>query len=188
MRDIDIRSVLLQSFDEKYGDDPETLVVQELGLCQGQARVDLAIINGSLHGIEIKSDRDTLSRLSAQQAIYNKVFDQVTLVAGTQHLSKAKGNIPSWWGLSEALYDNGQLVIHEVIPCHENPCVDAISIAQLLWRDETLVALTELGLDKGFRSKTRSVLCERLVEAVPVNKLQQMVRKTIRDRSGWRVS
>ena len=60
--------------------EPDTTVIYELGLCQGSARVDLAVIDGQLHGYEIKSERDSLRRLRAQADLYNKVFDRVTLV------------------------------------------------------------------------------------------------------------
>ena len=34
--------------------------VEELGVCRGRVRVDVAVVNGTLHGYEIKSDRDSL--------------------------------------------------------------------------------------------------------------------------------
>ena len=32
------------------------LLIHELGVCAGLARVDIALVNGSLHGFEIKSE------------------------------------------------------------------------------------------------------------------------------------
>ena len=66
MRDSDIREVLLDSWQKKYFSDESTRVFEELGLCQGDARVDVAVVNGSIHGFEIKSERDSLDRLSNQ--------------------------------------------------------------------------------------------------------------------------
>ena len=43
--------------------EPNTVFLEELGLCQGDARVDYAVINGAMNGYEIKSDRDKLVRL-----------------------------------------------------------------------------------------------------------------------------
>lgn len=48
----------------------ERLVVEELGLFHGASRVDLAVVGRSLHGYEIKSDRDSLDRLEQQAADY----------------------------------------------------------------------------------------------------------------------
>ena len=54
MRDIDIRRTLLASITEQHPFDDGTIVVEELGLCQGTARVDVAAVNGTIHGYEIE--------------------------------------------------------------------------------------------------------------------------------------
>src|ERR1700735_5066660 len=102
MRDLDIRRELRQQISRVHTGDPDTLVVEELGLCQGLARVDVAVINGSIHGYEIKSDQDTLSRLPAQAVTYNRVLDFVTIVVGSCHVQRIRQSIPRWWGLSVA--------------------------------------------------------------------------------------
>ena len=70
--------------------DPQTLIVEELGIRQGAARVDVAVVNGSLHGYEIKSARDTLERLPKQSELYSSVFDTITLVTAENHLMGPK--------------------------------------------------------------------------------------------------
>src|SRR4051812_45593489 len=80
MRDYDIRQELRQRLRKEHEGDPETLVIEELGLCQGQVRADIAVINGFMHGYEIKSERDTLERLPRQREVYEQCFDAVTLV------------------------------------------------------------------------------------------------------------
>ena len=186
MRDIDIRKVLLKSFQRQYKSDTDTLIIPELGLCQGDARVDLAIVNGLIHGYEIKSERDTLNRLSGQQDIYNKVLDCVTVVAGSCHLSKIKKIVPKWWGISEAKYKNKKLTIVEVRPCKENATVDPSALVQLLWRDEALSILKQRNLHKGVVSKPRNLIWGRLVECLPLNELRYEVRKKIKTRQNWR--
>ena len=79
--------------------EPDTVLSNELGICQGNARIDLVAVNGQLHGYEIKSDRDSLRRLGTQAAMYGKVFDRVTLVCGERHLTSALEIIPAWWGV-----------------------------------------------------------------------------------------
>src|SRR5579859_6616820 len=98
MRDIDIRQTLMNEMCRLHQGDSETLIVEELGLCQGIARVDLAVVNGSLHGYEIKSERDTLARLPGQTDIYNRALDFVTLVIAPIHSEKIGNIVPSWWG------------------------------------------------------------------------------------------
>ena len=94
-----MRYVLRENLDRKHVADRNTLIVEELGLCRGTARVDIAVVNGQLSGYEIKSDRDTLSRLPAQMATYSRVFDTMTAVVAERHLGSTKAIIPDWWGV-----------------------------------------------------------------------------------------
>lgn len=92
--DVDIRPVLRRSLLASTAGEG-SVVVEELGLCRGRVRVDLAVVNGSLHGYEIKSDRDSLDRLAGQADVYSKVLDQVTLVVGERHLAHAMDRVPA---------------------------------------------------------------------------------------------
>jgi hypothetical protein len=49
-------------------------MLDEFGLEHGEVRVDVAVINGELHGYEIKSERDTLERLPRQVKAYSAVL------------------------------------------------------------------------------------------------------------------
>lgn len=80
-------------------------IFEEFGVRHGTVRIDLAIINGVMHGYEIKSDRDTLSRLPEQMNKYNAVFDKITLVVGKRHLYNAINIVPDWWGIVVAKID-----------------------------------------------------------------------------------
>lgn len=186
MRDIDIRKVLLKSFQNQYINDTDSLIVEELGLCQGDARVDLAIVNGVIHGYEIKSERDTLNRLSGQQDIYNKVLDCVTVVAGSCHLSKIKKVVPKWWGILEAKYKNKELTIVEVRPCKKNKNIDPSALVQLLWHNEALDILRQKNIHRGIASKPRHILWERLVDYLTFDELCFEVRRKIKTRQNWR--
>ena len=98
MRDLDIRRALRGEIALLYQDDPDTLVVEELGLCEGDARIDVAVINGSITGYEIKSERDTLDRLPSQMHIYSRCLTYVTVVATELHLAQIHAVVPRWWG------------------------------------------------------------------------------------------
>lgn len=187
MREHEIRSTLLRNLDTQHRGDPDTLVIEELGLCQGIARVDVAVVNGLLHGYEIKSPDDTLERLPAQEAVYSRLLNRVTVVTSGIHLAKLEAMIPSWWGITVATpADNADVSFEEQRPASANPGVDGYALAQLLWRDEALALLEELQLDRGFRSKTREVLWHRLVDCLPLDFLAARVRETLRTRQGWR--
>ena len=48
------------------------MILDELGICRGRVRIDLTVVNGLLHGYEIKSERDTLARLETQADLYGR--------------------------------------------------------------------------------------------------------------------
>lgn len=103
MNDNQIRSALKQKLFVQYFRDSETLILDEVGIRHGAARIDLVVVNGTLHGFEIKSDRDTLKRLPKQVRIYNPVLDRITLVVGHRHADEAMQIVPEWWGVKLAV-------------------------------------------------------------------------------------
>ena len=186
MREIDVRQALHQGKLSVFRNDPETIIIDELGLCQGEVRIDVAVINGYLHGYEIKSEKDTLERLPSQEQIYSKILDTVTLVAAESHLKKARRIIPSWWGIIKVTQNCERISLRQIRPARRNPGIDPYSLAQLLWRDEALEALELLNLAKGLRTRPRTLIWETLAANLPVSQLSHLVRTTIKKRANWR--
>jgi hypothetical protein len=182
MRDIDIRRALRVEMETAHRDDPNTLILEEMGLCQGVARVDLAVVNGTVHGYEIKSDRDTLARLPLQTETYNKVFDFVTIVTAKCHEKKVRILVPKWWGISVAVQHSDNLKLQVRRRPRRNKAVDPLAMAQLLWREEAIAALTKLGLIEGFRGKKREILWLRLAQNVSSSELSRTVREAVKNR------
>lgn len=185
MRDREIRAALRRQIEEAHTDD-DTLVIDELGVCEGDARVDIAVVNGSLTGYEIKSEADTLQRLPHQADVYSRLLDQVTVVSSGRHLEKAKLIIPEWWGLSEVVERSSRIEFIAVREARDNPSIDPFALVQLLWKDEALNLLTELGLQRGMRSKPRPIVWKRLCEATTQPELSDMVRQQLKARRNWR--
>lgn len=173
---------------EEHRNEPETIIVDELGLKHGTARVDLAVVNGILHGFELKSDLDNLLRLPKQMQIYNLVLDKVTLVVGKEHLHEAINIIPTWWGILIAKSTNslGGIKFYDIRAAENNPSPDCLSIARLLWRNEALSILEKLGESSGVRSKPRKIIYERLIAVLPLKDLRTQVRKCLSTRVNWR--
>jgi len=188
MRDSDIRPVLLQSLHKMYENDSDTLIIEELGLCQGNSRIDVAVVNGVMHGYEIKSERDSLSRLPGQQAIYNKIFDYVTVISSSCHIPIIKQQIPDWWGIYEAITSENGLILKNIRPCKRNIKTEAKALVQLLWRDEALDILKKRNLHKGLSSKTREIIWSHIVKYLSINKIRLEVRKKFKIRKHWRVA
>lgn len=162
-------------------------ILEEFGVRHGIARIDIAVINGVMHGYEIKSDRDTLERLSEQMNEYNAVFDKLTLVVGRRHLYNAINIIPDWWGITIAKIDSNKKVVFYTIRKADNNLEQVgISVARLLWREEALQILEEQNKAIGFRSKPRDLIYERLASVLDAETLKEQVRYTLLvSRKNW---
>jgi hypothetical protein len=187
MRDSDLRHAVKHRLLSSFHSDPNTLIVDELGLRHGAGRVDIAVINGELHGYELKSDHDTLRRLPGQVAVYNSVLDRVTLVVAACHWPQASSLIPEWWEvvLAES-HTPHPITFCTVRTGNTNPTVSALAIAKLLWRDEALRFLEVIGAADGLKSKPRRIIYNRLVEVVDLANLRGRVRDQLRSRQDWR--
>src|SRR5689334_9253856 len=105
LTDFLIRQNLMQRLQNRYLNDPATLILNEMGIRHGAVRADVVVINGRLHGYELKSDVDTLKRLPSQMQEYCAVFERMTLILAGKHLEKALDIVPEWWGI-EVAYKN----------------------------------------------------------------------------------
>jgi hypothetical protein len=165
-----------------------TLIVDELGLCQGVARVDLAVVNGSLHGYEIKSECDTLERLPGQRDVYSRALDFVTIVTSAKHAKKIRGSVPQWWGIWAASSSRDGIELRQMRKPRPNPGVDARAVAELLWRHEALEELESRALAHGLRGKPRRELWARLADSMPMTELCTVVRERLKRRRRWRAA
>jgi len=181
-----VRKALKRWLDAEYGAPPETIVIEELGLRHGLARVDLAVVNGCLHGFEIKSESDRLTRLPTQARIFSEVLDHVTLVAAERHIANALRMIPGWWGLLSASCSDKGVAFSEVRETRTNPAPDHVALAKLLWRHEALSFLNAVGHGEGFASKPRAAVYARLATVTTRKELTARIRECFLSRSDWR--
>jgi hypothetical protein len=185
--DAQIRELLLPFVRNEYT-APDTIILEEFALYGGVNRADVAALNGVSHGYEIKSDRDTLTRLPQQVQAYNAVFERATFVSSDRHLSSAKNKkmIPKWWGIIRVTRPDFNFQLERIKESNPNPSPDGEAIASLLWRPEALHLLSNLGLDLGVRSKPMQDLTQRLALALDPTELSLYVRQMIRARGDWR--
>lgn len=187
MRDIDIRRALRVEMARRHCGEPDTLIVEELGLCQGTARIDLAVVNGSIHGYEIKSEHDTLARLPNQTDIYNRALEFITIVVAPIHVNKIGKIIPAWWGILCALQDGNDLRLEQSRESARNPEIMPFALAQFLWREEALQALADHGLAIGMRHKSRDHLWRRIALEFTHEELEHTVCERLKRRGAdWR--
>lgn len=184
MYDSDIRSFLYKDFvkDPTYINDSSTIVVPEMNILNGYVRIDVAVINGALHGYEIKSDNDTLKRLPRQSEYYSKVFDEMVLVTTERYVNDVKNIIPSWWGVK---YYNKKNELKTKRKGKFNRNVDPFSRLTLLWKDELIELLSRYS-DKLYKSKTKLALIDVILKEVPKDVIMEYTREILKARTNWR--
>ncbi len=182
-----IRLALMKYLRNSHKSDKKVRIIEELGVKHGTGRFTIAVVNGIMHGYEIKSDKDTLQRLPRQICTFNPIFDQLTLVVGKSHLFDAFNIVPDWWGIMIAKINiNGSVVFNIIRKGENNKNQDGTSLARLLWREEALNILKEKGEAKGFNSKPRESIYEKLSTILDHKTLGEKVRETIFFRKDWR--
>jgi len=187
LKDSDIREILIKELESQYSKDSSTKIVHEMGILHGQSRVDVAVINGVLHGYEIKSESDTLVRLPTQMVDYNKVFDRMTIVVQRNYLNKVRDIVPNWWGITLVTRYRGELHLRVLRKGKLNPNVDPFSLSHLLWRGEALDILKERGLQRGYLSKPRDEIYKKICSSITLSEIKLMVNQQLKRRESWKV-
>jgi hypothetical protein len=179
--DLEIREALRRYVSREHK-GARQVILEELGLFRGLARIDMAVVNGSLHGYEIKSDRDSLRRLKGQVSLYNRVFDRATLVVGRRHLQKACEMIPDWWEILRVDSTASDPSFRLARPGRDNPARDPRSLVELIWLDDALALLEERGLAKGVRGKPRRLVWDKVCKHLDLDEIAAAVRTHLKAR------
>jgi len=182
MRDKDIRTILHFYLSEQNKNIKDTIIVDELNVKNGLARVDIAVINGSIHGYEIKSEVDTLNRLSNQIEHYNSSLEKITIAVNSNHKEKVFDIVPDWWGVIE-VDQNSEIV--ELRESEGNPTLNVSDLLMFLWKDE-MIKILEKNEVKYKKSANRNALIETMTKNIEKKKLLFEVRQTLKSRKNWR--
>jgi hypothetical protein len=187
MRDGEVRAAAISRLFAHALSCPNTLVVEELGLAHGASRVDIAVINGHIRGVEIKAEADTLARLPGQVAAYGAVVDRATLIVAERHLASSIDVIGPWWGVLVAgRAANGAVTFRRIRGERANPGADPAAQASLLWRSEAVAILSELGCESKVLRAPRAALYAELARRLPRHRLATEVRRRLKARKAWR--
>jgi len=171
----------------RYQTSADALVLNELGLWHGKCRADIAVVNGSLTGYEIKSDQDSLERLGEQVRAYSAVFDRAVVITEKKHRERVRSLLPKWWGIVICHQGRrGGIRFETLRKSQWNKRVEPVAIAQLLWKPEVIAILESLGELSNLTRQRRSVLYERLAEMVELAELRHRVRECLKQRKSWR--
>lgn len=188
MLDKDVRQAVKDKILKAHINDPSTLVIDELGLDHGRNRVDIAVINGELHGYELKSDSDNLLRLPQQSMAYSSIMDKVTLVVGEKHAQEAINIIPDWWGIKIATMNHrGSVNIVTYRRNKKNKDIDPFELSKLIWKEEALALLAiKIKVDWRIRKLTRKDIYKLIVDTFSLDEIRDNTRAILKSRINWR--
>lgn len=187
LRDSDVRQAAYRRLLTHAQACPDTLVIDELGLDHGSCRIDIAVINGHIRGVEIKAEADNLDRLPRQVVAYGEVVDKALLIVDPKHLASAMTIVPDWWGIMVAERGTTQGVrFRRVRPERANKGIDPLVLARLLWRPEAQAILRSLGVSERELRAPRATLYKMLVDRLSLRGLSLTVRQTLKARTTWR--
>jgi hypothetical protein len=186
LNDLKVRSLLLRELNEKYRECDNTRIINELGLDFGAARVDVAVVNGIMHGYEIKSDLDTLSRLPRQIEYYNKAFERMTMVVSRKHVLEVKELTPKWWGIKVISADQTRLI--DVRKGRRVSKQDPSIIIKLLWKKELEGLIDHLDLPKTLKKMRKNQLLSYLQEEADFSVIRNYVYSVLKKRENWRIN
>jgi hypothetical protein len=185
--DIEIRAALHRKKLNHHRHAPNTIVVDELGLVHAKARIDVAVINGCVHGYEIKSAVDKLTRLPNQLEFYQLCLEKLTVVCAENHVAEVSKKIPKWCGLMSARKGRrGGIEFLTMRKATKNPNVEKAKLAHLLWRSEVIDLLTHLKAPKPLLRKSRVDMYDYVAKTMTLGEITAYVRQCLIKRETWR--
>lgn len=187
MNDLEIRNNLKTGPLKKYFEDSDSLVLDEFNISLGLVRADIAIVNGVLHGIEIKSEKDTLKRLDNQLKEYERFFEYITIVTCEKFQEKIIDTIPINYGVIIVKSKKDRVIFEKLRKAKKNYNVDKLCLVQALWKEELIEIIETLDYKKGFKSKSKSFLYQIICDNFTTKQLLDIVKQKIKSRLNWRV-
>lgn len=188
MLDKDVRHVVKKTVLKEHLSDPSTLVIEELGLDYGRNRADIVVINGEIHGYELKSDSDNLLRLPRQVQSYSAIMDKVTLVVGERHAHEAALIIPEWWGIKvAAMGSRGAVSLITERRCKTNKQIEPLELLKLIWKDEALALLSfKMDIDWRVKKLKKEAVYRLVADNFTVDEIRDQSRAILKSRTDWR--
>lgn len=137
-------------------------------------------------GIEIKSDRDTLTRFKTQEPCYARLCKTNYLVIGEKFLTKIQ-DIPFYWGII-LVYDGGDSLHAELVREPEpSPHYDPYAILALIWKEELVLLLKKHGLYKGMSKSRAKYMRKALRDNLSLEELMTDIHWLFTVRDGWKI-
>lgn len=183
LKDSHIRKVLLDNLNAQYQFSDDTRIINELGINFGASRIDVAVVNGILHGYEIKSESDTLKRLPQQMEYYNRLFERMTIVTDQKYLEAAEQMVPNWWGIQVVKKRKEYITLATIRKGRRKPSQDKELLLKLLWKEDLERLIDFLGYPKKLKSLRKNTLLQMFISDVDLRTARVFVYDTLKQRN-----
>lgn len=181
LNDSDMREILFETY-ENTGE--RLRIFEELVI--GKSRADAILVKeNEILGFEIKSDKDSLVRLTTQVKNYERFCDKCYIVTGVHYIDRIEEAVPKHWGIYDIAKDeNGNLHIEMFREAERNPkerpTIKLKNQMNLLWRSELIRIvktyklggvttrnkrqLRDLIIEKLGKEEAKNLTCDALIE------------------------
>jgi len=149
----------------------------------GSCKADVVILNGTATAYEIKSERDSLSRLQRQIDCYMQVFASTNVIAGENHIDDIIGMVPSEVGVLKLSGRYHISVIREARDSTERTCSHAIFDAVNLSEATAILADNEIVVPCVPNTQRHSILREAFIALPPAVAHRGMVKALKQSRN-----
>jgi hypothetical protein len=166
----------------------QALLIEEMEVCAGRARIDIAVIADYLLGIEIKGPKDDVARLPNQVKAYSQCFDRVVLIVHQTLAPKALPLIPSWWGVVIGEQKGCRIGYSFERRPEANPSLNLDSLLALLWREEIVSMFSEFVGEPASAKASKKKLRAELISQFARPTLHSASLQKLRQRKDWRTT
>ena len=149
----------------------------------GDCKADIAILNGTATVYEVKSERDSLTRLERQIAAYATVFAKVYVIAAESHIRAIANTVPDSVGI---LCLNSRHQISTLRDAADRPeSTSPGAIFDAIRAEEARMILSSFGVSipRVPNTELHAVLREAFVKLDPIQAHEGMVRVLKRTRN-----
>jgi len=149
----------------------------------GDCKADVAILNGTATVYEVKSERDSLTRLERQIAAYATVFAKVYVIAAETHIRAVANTVPDSVGI---LCLNSRHQISTLRDATDQPeRTSPGAIFESIRAEEARMILSSFGVSipRVPNTELHAVLREAFVKLDPIQAHEGMVRVLKRTRN-----
>lgn len=180
--DTDMREILFETY-ENTGE--RLRIFEELVI--GKSRADAIMVKeDEIIGFEIKSDKDSLVRLTTQVKNYERFCNKCYIVTGIHYIDKIEEAVPKHWGIYDIIRDEeGNLHMEMFREAKKNPkerpTVKLKNQMSLLWRMELIKIVKDYKLG-GVTTRNKRQLRELIIEKLGKDEAKRLTYESLIER------